>query len=50
MMPLSFLGSAAGACIASLLPEHLLRYIVVAALVGVALYTYHRKTGTGSMK
>ena len=47
MMPLSFLGSAAGACIASLLPEHLLRYIVVAALVGVALYTYHRKNWDG---
>ena len=27
MMPLAFLGSAAGACIASLLPEHLLRFL-----------------------
>lgn len=47
MMPLSFLGSAAGACIASLLPEQLLRYIVVLALVGVAGYTYHRKNWDG---
>lgn len=47
MMPLSFLGSAAGACIASLLPEQLLRYIVVLALVGVACYTYYRKNWDG---
>ena len=31
MMPLSFLGSAAGACIASLLPEHLLRFLTLDA-------------------
>ena len=52
MMPLSFFGSAAGACIASLMPEQLLRYIVVIALVCVALYTYRKKDwgGVNSME
>lgn len=47
MMPLSFLGSVAGACIASLMPEQVLRYIVVIALVCVALYTYRKKEWGG---
>lgn len=47
LMPLSFLGSGAGACIAYLLPEQLLRIIVVLALVGTACYTYRRKNWDG---
>ena len=44
-MPLSVIGSVLGAVIASSLPEMLLRYIVIAALVIVALYTFLRRSG-----
>ena len=47
MMPLSIVGSIIGAAIAYLMPELLLRYIVVVALVGVAIYTYVKKDWSG---
>jgi uncharacterized membrane protein YfcA len=47
-MPLSILGSAVGAFLAAYLPDTLMRYIVVAALVGIAVYTYMKKNWSGS--
>lgn len=47
-MPLSVIGSVLGAVIASSLPEMLLRYIVIAALVIVALYTFFKKEWGGA--
>ena len=50
LMPLSFIGSALGAYVVYLLPEKLMKNIIVALLVAVAIYTYRRKdwgdTGT----
>ena len=43
LMPLSFLGSALGAYVVYLLPEALMKNIVVICLVCVAVYTYRRK-------
>ena len=42
-MPLSFLGSALGAYVVYLLPERLMKNIIVVLLVAVAVYTYRRK-------
>lgn len=42
-MPLSFIGSAAGAYVVYLLPEALMKNIIVVLLVAVAIYTYFRK-------
>lgn len=47
-MPLSVIGSVLGAVIASSLPEMLLRYIVIAVLVIVALYTFFKKEWGGA--
>lgn len=50
LMPLSFIGSALGAYVVYLLPEKLMKNIIVVLLVAVAIYTYRRKdwgdTGT----
>lgn len=50
LMPLSFIGSALGAYVVYLLPEKLMKNIIVVLLVFVAVYTYRRKdwgdTGT----
>ena len=43
MMPLSFLGSALGAYVVYLLPEQLMKNVIVVMLVAVAVYTYRRK-------
>lgn len=43
LMPLSFLGSALGAYVVYLLPERLMKNIIVVLLVAVAVYTYRRK-------
>lgn len=43
LMPLSFVGSALGAYVVYLLPEKLMKNIIVALLVLVAAYTYRRK-------
>lgn len=43
LMPLSFLGSALGAYVVYLLPEKLIKNIIVVLLVAVAVYTYRRK-------
>lgn len=43
LMPLSFIGSAVGAYVVYLLPEVLMKNIIVALLVAVAVYTYFRK-------
>lgn len=43
LVPFSFLGSALGAYVVYLLPEHLMKNIVVICLVVVAVYTYRRK-------
>lgn len=43
MMPLSFIGSAIGAYVVHLLPEALMKNIIVVMLVAVAVYTYRRK-------
>ena len=43
LAPLSFLGSGLGAYLVYLLPEKLMKNIVVLALVAVAVYTYRRK-------
>ncbi len=43
LMPFSILGGAMGAWTVNYLPEHLMKNIVVCALVGVALYTFFRK-------
>ena len=56
LMPLSFLGSALGAYVVYLLPEQLMKNVIVVLLVVVAVYTYRRKDwgdvffgpGTGS--
>ena len=42
-MPLSALGSALGAYVVYLLPEELMKNIIVVLLVVVAIYTYQRK-------
>ena len=42
-MPLSFIGSALGAYVVYLLPEQLMKNIIVVLLVAVAVYTYRRK-------
>ena len=42
-VPLSFIGSGLGAYLVYLLPEKLMKNIVVLALVVVAIYTYRRK-------
>lgn len=42
-MPLSFIGSAIGAYVVYLLPEELMKNIIVVMLVAVAVYTYFRK-------
>ena len=42
-MPLSFLGSALGAYVVYLLPEQLMKNVIVVLLVAVAVYTYRRK-------
>ena len=50
LMPLSVMGSALGAYVVYLLPEKLMKNIIVILLVAVAVYTYRRKdwgdTGT----
>ena len=50
LTPLSFIGSALGAYVVYLLPEKLMKNVIVALLVMVAVYTYRRKdwgdTGT----
>ncbi|WP_293728603.1 TSUP family transporter [uncultured Phascolarctobacterium sp.] len=50
LTPLSFIGSALGAYVVYLLPEKLMKNIIVVLLVLVAVYTYRRKdwgdTGT----
>lgn len=50
LMPLSVMGSALGAYVVYLLPEKLMKNIIVVLLVAVAVYTYRRKdwgdTGT----
>lgn len=43
LMPLSFIGSAIGAYIVYLLPEQLMKNVIVVLLVLVAIYTYRRK-------
>lgn len=43
LMPLSFIGSAIGAYVVYLLPERLMKNIIVVLLVAVAVYTYRRK-------
>ena len=43
LMPLSFIGSAIGAYVVYLLPEELMKNIIVVMLVLVAVYTYRRK-------
>lgn len=43
LMPLSFIGSAIGAYVVYLLPEELMKNIIVVLLVAVAVYTYRRK-------
>ena len=43
LMPLSFIGSALGAYVVYLLPEKLMKNIIVVLLVAVAIYTYRRK-------
>lgn len=43
LMPLSFIGSAIGAYVVYLLPEKLMKNIIVVLLVAVAVYTYRRK-------
>lgn len=43
LMPLSFIGSALGAYVVYLLPEKLMKNIIVILLVAVAVYTYRRK-------
>lgn len=43
LMPLSFFGSALGAYVVYLLPETLMKNIIVILLVAVAVYTYRRK-------
>ncbi len=43
LMPLSFIGSAIGAYVVYLLPEQLMKNIIVVMLVIVAVYTYRRK-------
>ncbi len=43
LMPLSFLGSALGAYVVYLLPEALLRRLIVLLLIAVAVYTFKRK-------
>lgn len=43
MMPLSFIGSFLGAYVVYLLPEKLMKNIIVIMLVLVAVYTYRRK-------
>ncbi len=43
LMPLSFLGSALGAYVVYLLPEKLMKNVIVILLVAVAVYTYKRK-------
>lgn len=43
LMPLSFIGSAIGAYVVYLLPEQLMKNIIVIMLVAVAVYTYRRK-------
>lgn len=43
LMPLSFIGSALGAYVVYLLPEALMKNIIVVLLVAVAIYTYRRK-------
>lgn len=43
LTPLSFIGSALGAYVVYLLPEKLMKNIIVALLVLVAVYTYRRK-------
>ena len=45
LMPLSFLGSALGAYVVYLLPEQLMKNVIVVLLVAVAVYTYRRKDG-----
>lgn len=43
LMPFSFLGSALGAYVVYLLPEQLMKNVIVVLLVAVAVYTYRRK-------
>lgn len=43
LMPLAFIGSAFGAYVVYLLPEKLMKNIIVVLLVAVAVYTYKRK-------
>lgn len=43
LMPLSFIGSALGAYVVYLLPEEMMKNIIVVLLVAVAVYTYYRK-------
>ena len=43
LMPLSIIGSALGAYVVYLLPEQLMKNIIVVLLVAVAVYTYRRK-------
>lgn len=43
LMPLSFLGSALGAYVVYLLPEEMMKNVIVVLLVAVAVYTYQRK-------
>lgn len=43
LMPLSVIGSVAGTCVVYLLPEKILKNIIVLLLVIVAVYTYRRK-------
>ena len=47
MMPLSAIGSAVGACLVSLVPDQILRYIVVISLIAVAVYTFKKKEWNG---
>lgn len=43
LMPLSFFGSALGAYVVYLLPEKLMKNVIVVLLIAVAVYTYRRK-------
>ncbi len=43
LMPLSFFGSALGAYVVYLLPEALLKKVIVLLLIAVAVYTFRRK-------
>ena len=43
MMPLAFIGSIIGAYVVYLLPEMLMKNIIVVMLIAVAVYTYRRK-------